>query len=84
MYILLWIFQESGLEKPQKEREEKIRVTDSMRYFINKKARKKTSKHILNETSLLYSYRSLLFLENVSDLRHTGMTKNHELKDNSK
>lgn len=70
--------------KPQKETEENIRVTESLRYFINKKARKKTLKHILNETSLLYPHRSFLFLENVSDLRHTGMTKNHELKDNSK
>lgn len=31
--------------KPQKETEEKIRVTERMRYFINRKARKKTLKH---------------------------------------
>lgn len=70
--------------KPQKETEEKIRVTERMRYFINRKARKKTLKHILNETLLLYSYRSLLLLENVSDLCHSGMTENHERKDNSR
>lgn len=47
----------------QKETEEKNRVTESTRCFFNRRARKKTLKHILNETLLLYSYRSLLFLE---------------------
>lgn len=51
-----------------KTTEEKIRVTESTRCFINRKARKMAFKHILNQTLLLYSNRSLLFLENVSDL----------------
>lgn len=66
-------------------KQEKISVTESVRYFINRKARKKSLKRVLNETLLLYSYRSLL-LGNVNDLSHSGMTnhkKNHKLKDNS-
>lgn len=42
--------------KPQKETEEKIRVTETMRHFINRKARKKTLKHILNKILLFFSY----------------------------
>lgn len=45
-------------------------VTESTSCLINRKARKKTLKHILNETILLSSYRSLVLLENVNDLRH--------------
>ena len=55
-----------------------------MGYFINRKARKKTLKHSLNETLLLHSYWSLLSLENVSDLSRSGLTENQELKDNPK
>lgn len=42
--------------KPQKETEEKIRVTESMRYFINRKAGKKT----LNTFGMRLNYSFLI------------------------
>lgn len=84
MYILLWLSQQAGLENHQRTQKRKIRVAESMGYFINRKASKKTVKHTLKETLLLCSYWSLLSSENVSNLSHSGLTGNQELKDKSK
>lgn len=58
-----------GVGKPQKETEEKNQSHRKCeRFFVTRKARTKTLKPILKETLLLFSYRSLLFVENVRDL----------------